>query len=229
MLFGLAIGIGITALVLTIQDTLKNFSVGPRKLILGATSVLFLLPVFALAANYRENDRSNNYIAYDYAANLLRSCPQNGVLFTYGDNDTFPLWGLQAAFGFRTDVAIVNLSLANTRWYIKQVQDKIGVNLGWTSSQIDELRPYRVPDGRTFDFDDQVVDAIVANNYGKRPILYSTTVSEPARKYLGRAAAPNLILKGLVFEFTKDSSAQRIDIDGSYRFLTDSSQFATRG
>ncbi|MFZ1683132.1 MAG: DUF2723 domain-containing protein [Candidatus Zixiibacteriota bacterium] len=229
MLFGLAIGIGITALVLTMQDAVRNFSDGPRKLILGSISVLFLLPVFAVAANYRENDRSYNYIAYDYAANLLRSCPQNGVLFTYGDNDTFPLWGLQAAFGFRTDVAVVNLSLANTRWYIKQVQNKIGVNLGWSSSQIDGLRPYRTPDGRTFDYDDQVVDAVIANNYGRRPILYSTTVSEPTRKYQGRTASPNLILKGLVFEFTKDSAEPRIDVDASYGFLMDSNQFATRG
>ena len=112
------IGVGIAGLVSLLRDSLSQAATY-KPAALGVLAVaLVAVPVNLIRVNWHEHDRSQNYVAWDYSYNLLQSCEANSILFTNGDNDTFPLWYLQDVEGVRRDVRIVNLSLVNTNWYI---------------------------------------------------------------------------------------------------------------
>ncbi len=229
MLFGLAVGLGISGLIQYLRDMFRKSHPVPGKVVLAVLPILFLLPVNTIAANYFFCDRSKNYMAYDYAWNILISADENAVVFTNGDNDTFPVWCLQEAYGIRKDVKIINLSLGNTDWYIKQVRDKMGLELGWTDAEIDALRPYRYPDGRTFRVQDQLVDRIIQYNANRIPIDYSVTVSSGARKFDGCNIDTLLEMHGLIFRLTDSAAGDlRVDIERSVDFFTNPDKFKYR-
>jgi hypothetical protein len=90
-----------------------------------ALTILALgVPTLMAAENWDDHDRSDRYTAREIAKMYLDSCAPNAILFTNGDNDTFPLWYVQEVEGYRTDVRIVNLSLLNTDWYIDMMKRK---------------------------------------------------------------------------------------------------------
>lgn len=120
--FALWIGLGAAAVIEWIAARLKSDSIR-RATAVTVVVVLFLLsPVMLVASNWEMQDRSDNYVAWDYSYNMLMSLEPNAILFTNGDNDTFPVWYMQEVEKVRTDVRIVNLSLLNTGWYIKQLK-----------------------------------------------------------------------------------------------------------
>jgi len=139
--FSIWIGIGATAVIELVKKAVsdnKTLSYGVMALMMAA------VPIWMGYQNYPGNDRSDRYVARDYAYNLLNSVEKNALLFTNGDNDTFPLWYLQEVEGVRTDVRVVNLSLLNTDWYIKQMRDRqahesLPLPISLTDQEIEEL------------------------------------------------------------------------------------------
>jgi len=119
--FAIWIGLGVAAL----YQLLLKYKINKTVLAGGTTAVTFLaVPLLMASENWDDHDRSNRYTARDFAKNYLNSCDPNAIIFTNGDNDTFPLWYAQDVEGVRTDVRVVNLSLFNTDWYIDQMKRK---------------------------------------------------------------------------------------------------------
>lgn len=229
VMFGLAIGMGIALAIGAVLQVMKRLESIVRYAALTILSVAFLLPGFALASNYYESDRSRNYIPWDYGFNLLSSCEPNGIIFTNGDNDTFPLWCLQEVYGVRKDVAVVNLSLANSRWYIHQIQNTMKVNLGMTPERIDQLAPTQLPSGTVLRNYDHAINAIFLNNIKTRPIYFSVTVGGDVRNIIGKPADSMLLLEGLMWRITQPDGAFRVNVPFSYNYFNDSTRFRTRG
>ena len=120
--FSIWIGIGASGLIDLIRDQLKQKEVSMPLAAGTIAACILLVPANLMRINAHESNRTGNYIAWDYSYNLLQSVEEDGILFTNGDNDTFPLWYLQDVEGVRRDIRIVNLSLLNTGWYIKQLK-----------------------------------------------------------------------------------------------------------
>ncbi len=118
--FAIWIGMGVAGIFQVLQAKLKaNLSA-----ILATLISLLAVPLLMAVQNWDDHDRSGRYTARDIARNYLNSCSENAVLFTVGDNDTFPLWYVQDVEGVREDVRIVNMMLFNMDWYIDQARWK---------------------------------------------------------------------------------------------------------
>jgi hypothetical protein len=116
--FTIWVGIGVIALATLLKKLLTA-----KRAVLVATSVgLLASPVLMAFTEWRGHDRSTKTVARDMAYNYLVSCPPNAILFTYGDNDTYPLWYAQEVENIRPDVRVVNISLLSADWYIRQMQ-----------------------------------------------------------------------------------------------------------
>ena len=132
--FAMWIGIG----VLSLYDLLRKKISGTGAATL-ATLVCLLVPVVMAKAGWNDHNRSHRYTSRDFATDYLNSCEKNAIIFTNGDNDTFPLWYAQEVENVRTDVRVVNLSLLNTDWYIDQLKHKYydsdPINISWASDK----------------------------------------------------------------------------------------------
>lgn len=116
------IGMSIPALFSFFKDRIKT---DQKWLILGSFLVALSAPLLMAFQNFDDHSRRHHYAARDYASNFLESCDENAIIFTYGDNDTYPLWYAQEVEGIRPDVRVVNLSLIAVDWYINGLRRKI--------------------------------------------------------------------------------------------------------
>jgi hypothetical protein len=122
--FALWIGMGTAAALEYVERRLKDYKQVLPIVFVSLGLIAFVVPVNMGVQNYFDHNRSNNYVPWDYSYNMLQSCDKDAILFTNGDNDTFPLWYLQEVEHVRTDVRVANLSLINTPWYILQLKNE---------------------------------------------------------------------------------------------------------
>jgi len=165
-LWGLWVGVGLAALWLWLSERAAGGADAARRAVLQRLPAMSIrpswktAPVLAIAliplfANWSWANRNFDYTARDWAYNLLQSVEPYGVLFTNGDNDTFPLWYLQEVEGLRRDVTVIVMSYLNTPWYAKQLRDLTqpcapGVNPLDDPTRITCQRPYEPDKGPEF-------------------------------------------------------------------------------
>ncbi len=120
--FSIWIGLGVLALF----ETFKKFMGNKKVTVITVTALSTLLvPTIMATQGWESHDRSGKYAAPDFAKMYLASCEPNAILFTNGDNDTFPLWYVQEVEGYRTDVRVVNYMLSSGDWYVNQMGKKV--------------------------------------------------------------------------------------------------------
>ena len=131
--FAIWIGMGVAG----ISEWLQK-KIGEKPASVLATVVCLLVPIQMVSQTWDDHDRSNRYVARDFGQNYLSTVQEEGnpIIFTNGDNDTFPLWYNQETEGFRTDVRVCNLSYLQTDWYIDQMKrqayDSPAVPIDWS-------------------------------------------------------------------------------------------------
>ncbi len=116
--FAIWIGFGVYAIYDLLKSNIKSKLLAP----VITLACIIIVPGILAANNWDDHDRSGKYTANAMARKYLESCAPNAILFTIGDNDSFPLWYLQEIEGVRTDVRVVNTSLFQTDWYIDQMK-----------------------------------------------------------------------------------------------------------
>ncbi len=146
--FAVWVGIGAAGVLDVVTRKLKgqgNFVPGFL-----AVTLFIISPLQMLVKNYYMQDRTGNYLPWDYSYNTLLNLGPNGIVFTNGDNDTFPLWYMQEVEHFRKDTRVANLSLLNTNWYIEQLKNqepKVPISL--SDAEIENIQPMVWPKKRT--------------------------------------------------------------------------------
>lgn len=140
--FAIWVGFGSLAILEGIKRLFANDAFQKAITLFAGGALLLICPVNEFKHNYDSHDRTGNYVPWDYSYNILMSCEPDAIIFTNGDNDTFPLWYLQEVEGIRKDVRIVNLSLLNTTWYVNQLKHyEPKLTIALSDEQINSLSP----------------------------------------------------------------------------------------
>lgn len=135
--FCIWMGMAVPAIYTIVRDNMKQSGIPVAA---GVSALVLIAPILMGAQNFDDHDRSDHKGSRDYASNFLNSVEENAIIFTYGDNDTYPLWYAQEVEGIRPDVRVVNLSLIAVDWYInllrRKVNDSPAINLSISEDAI---------------------------------------------------------------------------------------------
>jgi hypothetical protein len=170
MVFAMWIGLGVFSIIDSLK---KNYQKNALPAIVIAIAFL-LVPLNMAIGGWKLHSRAGNYFPFDYSYNILQSVEKDAILFTNGDNDTFPVWYLQDVAGVRRDVRIVNLSLGNTLWYIDQLKNREP----WGAKKV----PLSIPDD-SLRFTDDTDPRAFSYEFGEQRDISLNVPSEILRKY----------------------------------------------
>ncbi len=225
--FGIWMGIGAAGLIAEVKN---------RSLAVLVAALMLLVPSGILVKNYHVHDRTGDFVPYDYAYNIMATCDENAILFTNGDNDTYPLWFLQGVEDVRNDIQIVNLSLIKTSWYIKQLK-RYGIEFGLEDDEVEDwlaalpwdydrgvevaglkleggdlpIVPYPTGRGRetvpVLEPHSLMIWRIVKHNWENRPIYFAVTVPDVNMAGL----KPYLSMEGMAYKLVKSRGYEQFE------------------
>ncbi len=217
--FAIWIGMGVLALAELLGRLIRK----PAPAAAVAAAVCLVVPGIMAQQGWDDHDRSNRYHSVDSAKNLLNSCAPNAILFTGGDNDTFPLWYVQEVEGFRTDVRVCNLSLLGTHWYIDQMKrpvyksEALPISLdresyyAGTNDQIPVMDEGKYPGGIRLD---TYLKLVKANDPRiKVPYREEALTVLPSRRLVVPVDREKVLKMGIVKPELRDSISDRMEWD----------------
>jgi transmembrane protein TMEM260 (protein O-mannosyltransferase) len=159
-LWGVWVGMGLATLMEWVTDWLEEAEPDAERRWLRATPVL-LLAAIPLWGNHLSASRKGETLARDFASDMLQSVEPYGVLVTAGDNDTFPLWYAEQVEAIRPDVTVLNLSLANTDWYLRQLERRPLPTFDPSHAPaVYRGRDWPKPPGRLLDYTDEQIESL---------------------------------------------------------------------
>lgn len=229
--FSMWVGLGVMALYAYLSRKLASTS---SAAIAGVIGIL-AAPALMGAQNWDDHDRSGRYMSRDFARNYLKSCAPNAILFTNGDNDTYPLWYVQNVEGYRTDVRVVNLSLLNASDYVESLRNQqyesAPFKLSFTTKQlwpgtrdrVDYLEQNGVTDPNSFYNLQEVIRFIADDNNPRAKV--GTQGGErvsflPTKKFFIPINKEEVLSKGIVAPEMADRIVNEISFELKENTLT---------
>ena len=170
--------------------------------------LLLLIPLVMAFQNWDDHDRSGRYIARDIARNMLESCDKNALLFTLGDNDTFPLWYMQEVEKYRTDVQVINISLLGSESYARSIANQLAQH---------DSSAFVINDSQYYNSGPYRRMMTIINDYASERTPYFSHYAERDQRvsFEGR-----LQLCGMVYRLCDTMSTDSVDLDRSQRLMT---------